>query len=288
MTEEHGAQNSYLLDTEEPAEMARLINLDQLTTRAMGGPLAEQSLESRAQLRSLLDLGCGPGGWVLDVAFSLPDAEVAGVDISNTMIAYANARARSQEVKNASFEVMDITKPLDFADASFDLVNARFLMAALPAALWPSFLAECTRLVRPGGIIRFTEMVDPGVTTSPAFERMQQLLFQIMHQRGYGFAPLGNGFAMTTVLPRLLRQAGYPEIYHAAHALEFSSGAPGWGAFYDNTKVAYRLALPLYVQPGLLTEEEAEALYNQMLIEMQAEDFAGMWHFVTFWARKAE
>jgi|GEM_PF-2687044 SAM-dependent methyltransferase len=142
--------NSYLLDTESPAEMARLINLDQMTTRAMGGPLGEQALERRAQLRTILDMGYGPGGWVLDAAFTQPESEVAGVDISKTMIAYANARARSQGISNASFEVMNIMKPLDFAAASFDLVNARFLFAALPEAIWPSFLSECMRLLRPG------------------------------------------------------------------------------------------------------------------------------------------
>ncbi len=34
--------NTYILDTESAAEMARLISVDQFTTRGMGGPLAEQ------------------------------------------------------------------------------------------------------------------------------------------------------------------------------------------------------------------------------------------------------
>src|ERR1019366_6732661 len=152
--EEAQPHNSYLLDSESPAELARLINLDFMITRAMGGPLSEQSPEQRSNLKSLLDLGCGPGGWTLDVAFSLPHAESAGVDISRSMVDYANARARSQNLLNASFEVLDITKPLTFADASFDLINARFLFAALPTAAWPTFLAECTRMLRPGGILR--------------------------------------------------------------------------------------------------------------------------------------
>jgi len=31
-------ENTYLLDTESPAEMARLINQDHLLTQGMGGP----------------------------------------------------------------------------------------------------------------------------------------------------------------------------------------------------------------------------------------------------------
>ena len=149
MSPDKKEDNTYLLDTESPAEMARLINQERLLTQAMNGPLAGLDPST---FQRLLDLGCGPGGWVLDVAFAYPGMEVAGVDISKTMIEYANARARSQQLSNTSFGLMDITKPLDFGDDSFDLVNTRFLFAALRRDAWPSFIAECMRILRPGGI----------------------------------------------------------------------------------------------------------------------------------------
>ena len=37
--------NTYLLDAESPTELARLVNQDQMMTRAMGGPLSEQAVE---------------------------------------------------------------------------------------------------------------------------------------------------------------------------------------------------------------------------------------------------
>src|SRR5207248_7505587 len=98
-------------------------------------------LPKTTQLRQILDVGCGPGGWVLDVAFALPDAEVAGVDISRPMIDYAHARAMTQCLPNASFEVMDMTQPLDFPDGAFDLVNARSLCGVLRRDAWPAFMA---------------------------------------------------------------------------------------------------------------------------------------------------
>jgi hypothetical protein len=33
-------------------------------------------------------------------------------------------------------------------------------------------------------------------------------------------------------------------------------------------------------------EEEADHLYRQMLTEMQAADFCGMWHYMTIWGTK--
>ena len=124
-------ENTYVFDPESPAELARLINQDRITTQAMGGPLSDLAPEEIVALHNVLDLACGPGGWVLDVAFAYPDIEVAGVDISKPMVDYASARARSQGLTNASFGVMDITKPLDFADSAFDLVNARFIGGVL-------------------------------------------------------------------------------------------------------------------------------------------------------------
>jgi ubiquinone/menaquinone biosynthesis C-methylase UbiE len=264
--------------------MARLIHLDQFTTQAMGGPLAEQSPAFGEQLRLGLDLGCGPGGWVLDMAYAYPKAEIAGVDVSHTMTAYANARAQSQGLNNASFEVMDLTRPLEFSDASFDLVNARFLVAALPAAQWPSLLAECRRVLRPGGLLRVTEPVDAGTTNSLAFERIQQLVCGMMQQRGYGFSPDGHGFGIVSVLPHLLRRAGYREVSYQAHTLEISKAAPVGPAIYDSTRIVYLLSQPNLVGAGLISQPEVDQLYEQMLADMQQEDFCGMWHFTTCWA----
>src|SRR5207249_3256567 len=97
-------------------EMARLINQDRATTQVMGGPLS--GIDDPFSLRNILDLGCGPGGWTLDAAFELPDAEVEGIDISHRMVDYAKARAKTQRLHNASFGIMDITQPLEYFDDS--------------------------------------------------------------------------------------------------------------------------------------------------------------------------
>jgi SAM-dependent methyltransferase len=123
--------NGYVIDAESPTEMARLINLDRFIIKGMGGALAGVPLEG---LNKVLDLACGPGGWTLNVAYALPDAEVAGVDISKTMIDYARARATSQGIANASFERMNIAEGLDFSDNTFDLMYAH-LATGWPFAL---------------------------------------------------------------------------------------------------------------------------------------------------------
>lgn len=268
-----------LLDPESTAEMVRLINMDRFTTEAMGGPLA--GLPNPSTFQSIVDLGCGPGGWVLDVAFAHPGIDVAGVDISNLMIKYASARAASQQIHNASFGVMDITQPLDFSDASFDLVNARFLVGVVQRDKWPTLISECTRILRPGGILRLTEPVNLGITTSPALEEWNARMFQIIKRAGFGFSPTGRSYGMAPVLPRFLRQAGYHDIQHLAHVVEFSAGTPGWSDFYRQTEIAYSAGKSMLVRAGMANQAEADEMYQNIIVEMMAEDFGHMWHYQT-------
>lgn len=272
-------RGGYVLDPESPAEMARLIQLDRFMTKGMGGPLA--GVNDFSSIHNVLDMACGPGGWVLDVAFEHPEIEVAGVDISKIMIDYANARARSQNLTNASFGIMDVTKPLDFPDGSFDLVNARFLFSTLSQEQWPPFIAECTRLLRPGGTLRLTELIDGGATNSPAKEDLHALFCEALWRTGYGYSVNGRSIGVTIMLPRLLRIAGYQNIRHLMHALEVSTGTEAYSDFYRNSEIIYLLAKPYFLGTGVTTEGEFTRLYEQMLIELLSDDFCGMWHYVT-------
>ncbi len=277
-------ENTYVFDVESPLEMARLIEQDRHVTETMGGPLTDlPKLPGAAQV---LDLGCGPGGWVLNAAYERPDIEVAGVDISRIMIDYAIARACSQRIANASFGMMNITNLLDFSNASFDLVNARFLFGVLRRVAWVPFIAECTRIVQPGGILRLTEPLDFGVTTSPAIERMLAAGAKMMWKRGYGFSVDGRSYGLHTMLPSLLRKAGYLHVHTQAYTLEFSAGAPGWEDFYHNYELTFLQSKFLWIMSGVLTEEEADQLYQQMFIDMNQPDFRGVFTFMSIIGEK--
>src|SRR2546421_12759657 len=113
----------YFNDPENVAEMARLLGQDHYITKGMGGLLSERL--DLSGIQRILDVACGPGGWALEVASTYPNIEVVGIDVSRAMIGYANTQARVQGLDNASFQVMDIQKPLNIPDGSFELVNAR-------------------------------------------------------------------------------------------------------------------------------------------------------------------
>src|SRR5579875_840647 len=77
-------ENPYILDAESAAEMTRLLQQDQLLTKGIGGLLPAQI--DPAQIHDVLDIGCGPGGWVRDVAFTYPEMEVTGFDLAPRIV----------------------------------------------------------------------------------------------------------------------------------------------------------------------------------------------------------
>jgi SAM-dependent methyltransferase len=279
-------ENTYILDPESPVEMTRLIDLDRVITKAMGGPLSGvPDLPAQAQI---LDLGCGPGGWILDVAYASPDSEVAGVDVSKTMIDYANARARTQRLPNASFGVMDITQPLDFSDTTFDLVNARLLVGALRRDAWEAFIAECTRILKPGGLLRLTEPIDAmGVSNSAAYEKLNQFAYQLFWQSGYGFSVDGHSLGMSITLPWMLRKAGYQDVHLIGHIFEFSAGTDGYIDTRKNIKaLQYQVKTSMSRVKSAQEAEQIEELYQLALNDMTSNEFRGAWHLATILGTK--
>ena len=276
-------ENTYFNDPESGAEMARLTDQDRLLTKGMGGLLPEQSDLSR--FHRILDIGCGPGGWALDVAYAYPEKEVVGIDVSQQMIDYANARARVQDMGNASFLVMDATRPLDFPDAYFDLVNARTI-GFFPTTVWPNLMRECMRISRSGGTIRLTES-EWGFTNAPATEKLQGMFYRALKAGGRSFTTDGRRHGITTMLAGFLRDAGFIDIQQKAHVIDFSTGTEAHAGFYKDWKVVYKLSQPFFINMGVTTQEEVDQAYEQMLLEMMQDDFRGIIYLLTAWGTKA-
>lgn len=277
--------NTYVFDPESTVELARLIDQDRFLTQAMGGPLV--GLPDLHREAKVLDVACGPGGWVLDVAFARPDIEIAGVDVSQRMITYAAMRARSQGRLNVSFGVMDITRPLDFSDATFDLVNARLLIAALKREAWDPFLDECTRILRPGGVLRLIETDDGGTSDSETFEWFNSLGIKALWRRGYGFSPNGRTFGMGPALLRKLKKRGYQTTLRSFTG-DYSHDSPAWADFYHNLSTMARqsraMLLEMLLEEGHFTAEELareiDQRYTRLAEEMEDVSFSATWQYI--------
>ncbi|QBD79718.1 class I SAM-dependent methyltransferase [Ktedonosporobacter rubrisoli] len=275
--------NSYVIDAENAAEMARLNVQDKLITRAMGGLFPEQI--NLTETRRLLDIACGPGGWLLEVMKQYPHMQGVGIDISQLMMEYATGAAQREKLQNVYFRVMDATQSLDFPDQTFDLVNGRILTGFLSTNGWPSLLQECWRITRPGGSIRLTEP-EYGFTNSAALDALTGMMAQALQRTNHSFSPHGRTFGTTPMLRLLIQQAGYQEIQHKAHVIDYSAGAELHKSNVQNLLIVYKLLQPFLVKAGITTTEEAERLYEQMIEDLQRPDFCGIDFYLTVWGHK--
>ncbi len=216
-----------------------------------------------------------------------PIAHVTGVDISRRTVEYAQTQVETQGLSNAHFQVMNALQPLEFPEQSFDLVHARFISGFMSTAAWLSLLGECRRVLRPGGIICLTEG-EWGGTTSQAIEEITHALTRALYRAGYGFAPNGYHAGVSFMLRRLLQDAHYDTIESQAHCLDYSSGTEAHSPFYQNLLVAFQLPQPFLLKANVLTAEEVDRLYEQLPVEMLADDFCGMSFFLTVWGEKAK
>jgi len=278
-------QNTYFIDGENAAEMQRLIDQDHVITRGMGGLFA--ATPALSHLARVLDLGCGPGGWALEVAFAHPETQVEGIDNSQMMVEYANAEASAQGIENAHFRLDDITQPLDYPDNTFDLVNGR-MIGFLPTIAWRQLMSECLRITKPGGLVRLTEFESPGTGTSAALEHMIELFGRALATAGQNFAPRGHRIGIAPVLRRYLQEAGAVNLKQTAHVIDYSADMEAHEAFLKDWRTAFKLLAPFLIGTGVTTGPEFDQIYNRMLVEMMSNEFCAVMFLLTVTGEKPE
>jgi ubiquinone/menaquinone biosynthesis C-methylase UbiE len=282
MTTNSNKKGFVIAESQTEVEWLRLFG--PLATEGMGGLFPERP--NLFGINRILDIGCGPGDWVLEVAREHPDIEVIGVDTSQTMLTEAASHAHARGYTNARFLQVDATEPMDFPDGYFDLVNARTIVGFMSPTLWPTLLAECLRLLRPGGVFRDTEFSE-GLTNSAAAGQLWGFYSKALTLTGRSYDPDGRHIGIVNQLPRLLRGAGYEQVQTRAYAIDHSAGTPAWEGWFKNSSVVFQLLKPFVTKGVKVTsEEEFDALYQQLQGEMLAATFTALFLMVTVWGEK--
>ena len=133
-----------------------------LLARVPDGPGAEPD-----PVRSVVDLGCGPGTLTTMLADRWPDADVLGLDSSPEMI----ARARGLDDPRVTFAVADLRdwEP----EAPVDVLVSNATLQWVPGHL--DLLGRLVAVVRPGGTLAFQV---PGNVDEPSHELRRELAAQ--------------------------------------------------------------------------------------------------------------
>jgi ubiquinone/menaquinone biosynthesis C-methylase UbiE len=96
----------------------------------------------------VLDVATGTGIAATAIAPHLPRGKVTAIDLSESMLAQARARAQRQALTNIELHSMDMQN-IGFDDAHFDAANCSFGLFFLPDML--SLLQHIAGKVKPGG-----------------------------------------------------------------------------------------------------------------------------------------
>jgi ubiquinone/menaquinone biosynthesis C-methylase UbiE len=204
---------------------------------------------------SLLDVGCGTGDDVWDLARVVgPRGRVVGVDVSSAMIAEAKKRHATSElpVEFVEGEAQDLA----FPEASFDRCRTERMLMHLNDP--ECALAEMVRVTRPGGkVVVFDFDWDTVFADSPYKETTRKLVHAFSDGIKHGW--IGRS------LPRLFHAAGLTEVTCVPHAVRW------YGAF------AHRIFdghLAKAQQAGVLSADELASWWHHL----EQAEAAGQFH----------
>jgi ubiquinone/menaquinone biosynthesis C-methylase UbiE len=118
--------------------------------------------------RRILEVGCGGGQWLVDFeTWGARRANLAGIDLIEGRVRAAQARLAT----GADIRVGDASA-LPWADDTFDIVLQSMMFSSiLDQGMYRSAAAEMVRVLRPGGIVLWNDML-VGNPRNPAVRRI--------------------------------------------------------------------------------------------------------------------
>ena len=196
----------------------------------------------------VLDVGCGPG----DVSFIAArlvgrSGTVLGVDAAPEMIALARARADEQGLSTVHFTRAAIDAVA--VDEPFDAIVGRLILMHLPDPV--ATLRQLSTLVRPGGVIAFSENDIPEARSIPDIPLFSQVTAGIAR----AFEAMGLSPRFGTTLHTIFADAGLG-------SPRLTLGTPiGTAAEFDILAYAaevWRLISPIADRQGFAIDELAD------------------------------
>ncbi len=186
-------------------------------------PLVDGLEDRLAEGIDVLDIGCGRGMAMLELARRYPASRFTGYDLSGEAIAWARREAAAAGLDNLRFEVRDVSTP--DGEHRYDLVTAFDVIHDQrdPAAV----LAAVRAALRPDGVFLMQDIAGSCEPVSNLDHPLAPLLYAIstMHcmtvSLAQGGAGLGTMWGEETAL-RMLAEAGFGDVsvHHLEHDVQ--------------------------------------------------------------------
>ncbi|KAI9366414.1 S-adenosyl-L-methionine-dependent methyltransferase [Pilaira anomala] len=225
----------------------------------------------RAQLKegiTVLDSGCGPGSWTIDMAKEFPNSKFHGVDISNFF--------PETKPDNCEFVIGNLTETLPYEDNTFDYIHQRLLILGLTNGSWDKALKELLRVLKPGGYIEIAEpnlkdLPSPG----PLLAQLHAVLSEMVESRDI---PAN----IAAQLKDRITEAGYINLVEVKEDIPLNHSGKGGEMIWDDYYHAYMNLRPMMTRANS-EWEEVEAYQNHLqkcADEAKANKSTFNWHIV--------
>jgi phosphatidylethanolamine/phosphatidyl-N-methylethanolamine N-methyltransferase len=153
----------------------------------------------------VLEVGVGTG---INLSLYPKNCSVTGIDFSSSMLEIARERAARKEIQNVRLLQMDAAD-LKFADDSFDIVYAPYLISVVPDPV--KVAQEMRRVCRPGGrIIVLNHFLSP----HPILSRIERLISPFTIHIGFkADLDLPAFLAQADLQPQSIEKVNIPKLW---------------------------------------------------------------------------
>jgi SAM-dependent methyltransferase len=148
-----------------PADTAAMVTQDMLHDTVYYA-LGTTHFSPVSQPREILDVGCGSGRWLADMAKVFPNCYMHGIDLIEPK-QFNNLPAGCKVI------LADLHDGLPFESNRFDLVHQQALRFFIPNNCWSLVIEELFRVCRPGGHV---ELVEYDLVADPTDREANRLL----------------------------------------------------------------------------------------------------------------
>ncbi|KAG0257997.1 hypothetical protein BGZ95_005085 [Linnemannia exigua] len=199
----------------------------------------------------VIDLGCGPATWTMDMATDLTSVNFHGVDISPIYPAAIHPR-------NCSFSRECIISGLSQPSNSFDVAYQRNVAPGFTFEYWSRSITEAFRILKPGGYFESVEtdvrVHDAGPMTNACFDHM------IMSMASRNIDP-----SVVRSLDKLMIEAGFVDVRVVEYRVPLGEYGGKLGQLWkQNMTAILETVKPHLAKAGRITDQQVEGMIREM------------------------
>ncbi|KAI9284372.1 S-adenosyl-L-methionine-dependent methyltransferase [Umbelopsis sp. AD052] len=251
--EYHNVESSTYVLPKDDREKDRLHGQHYVLKEKFGGNLLKPELTAKLFEKDInvLDVGCGPATWLMDLATEYPDSNFYGVDIADTF-------PQAIHPRNLKFQVANVLEPLPF-DFKFDFIQVRLLTVALRESEWEIAFRNVYNALKPGGIFQVIEGCPLLNTTDPEMIVILTNMAQLVRKKQ-------QNPDMSSQLEIVMEQEHFKVLYKQAIELPMGHGTPADIAAGDSYKEVL-LGMAPFMAPQMNVDVEE---YKRLVLKAAA------------------